>query len=288
MRLNLNLLSPYIYTMQYNKIKEAVQYIRQHTQLIPQFGIVMGSGLGQLAEDIEAEEIIKYKDIPHFPASTVLGHAGHLIFGKISGVPVVAMAGRFHYYEGYSVQEVTLPIRVMKSLGANTLLLSNAAGSVNPAHKLGDLVFIKDHINLLPDNPLRGPNDERLGVRFPDMLHAYDPALLDFAVKVANENNITAYTGVYVAMSGPNFETPAEYNYLHLIGGDLAGMSTVPEVLVGRHAGMKIFAASMVTDMGYPMEAIREISHEEVLAVSERAAPNMRLVVKRLVENFSA
>ncbi|MEZ4933068.1 MAG: purine-nucleoside phosphorylase [Saprospiraceae bacterium] len=272
--------------MQYNKIKEAEKYIRQRTSLIPQYGIVMGSGLGQLAEDIMAEEIIAYKDIPHFPASTVSGHAGHLIFGKIEGVPVVAMAGRFHYYEGYSLQEVTLPIRVMKSLGVKKLILSNAAGSVNPQHALGDLVFIKDHINLLPDNPLRGPNDDRLGVRFPDMLHAYDPDMLNAALSIAKNNGITAHVGVYAAMPGPNFETPAEYNYLHLIGADLAGMSTVPEVLVGRHAGMRIFAASLVTDLGYPPEAIREISHEEVLAVSQAAAPNMRLVVRELVKRF--
>ena len=273
--------------MLYDQIKAAEKYIRQRTSLVPQFGIVMGSGLGQLADDIEAEETIKYSDIPHFPVSTVVGHAGHLIFGKLSGVPVVAMAGRFHYYEGYSLQEVTLPIRVMKSLGAEKLILSNAAGSVNPTHQLGDLVFIKDHINLLPDNPLRGPNDERLGLRFPDMLHAYDKEMLHYAVKVAKENNIPAHTGVYIAMPGPNFETPAEYNFLHIIGGDLAGMSTVPEVLVGRHAGMKIFAASLVTDLGYPLENIREISHKEVLEVSNKAAPYMRLVVRKLVERFS-
>ena len=273
--------------MLYDQIKQATSYIRKIIPLVPRFGIVMGSGLGQLADDIEPEAVIEYHQIPHFPISTVEGHAGHLILGHISGVPVVAMAGRFHYYEGYSLQQATLPIRVMKDLGASHLILSNAAGSVHPAHELGDLVFIKDHINLLPDNPLRGSNDERLGVRFPDMLHAYDRAMLDCAVRVAKENNIPAHTGVYAAMPGPNFETPAEYNYLHAIGADLAGMSTVPEVLVGRHEGMKIFAASMVTDKGYPMEAIREISHDEVLEVSQKAAPNMRLVVREIVEGFA-
>ena len=273
--------------MLYDQIKQASAYIRSRTSLVPRFGIVLGSGLGQLAEDIEAEVVIDYQHIPHFPTSTVAGPSGRLILGHISGVAVVAMAGRFHYYEGYSLQQVTLPIRLMKELGATCLILSNAAGSVHPAHELGDIVFIKDHINLLPDNPLRGPNDSRLGVRFPDMLHAYDKSMLDFAVKVAKENNIPAHVGVYAAMPGPNFETPAEYHYLHTIGADLAGMSTVPEVLVGRHAGMRIFAASMVTDKGYPMEAIREISHQEVLEVSQKAAPNMRLVVREIVKKFA-
>lgn len=272
--------------MLYEKIKEAEAYIRSRTALVPRFGIVLGSGLGALAGDIEAEVAMDYGDIPHFPATTVQGHAGQLILGKLAGVPVVAMAGRFHYYEGHSLQAATFPVRVMKSLGAECLLLSNAAGSVNPAYGLGDLVFIEDHINLLPDNPLRGPNDERLGPRFPDMLHAYDRPMLDFAEGAAKANGIRAYRGVYAVMQGPNFETPAEYGYLHRIGADLAGMSTVPEVLVARHAGMKIFAMSMVTDLGYPLEAIRPISHEEVLRIAEAAAPKMRLIVRELVRNF--
>lgn len=272
--------------MLYDQIKKATDFIRQHTSLVPRFGIVMGSGLGQLADDIQIEKAIHYSDIPGFPVSTVSGHAGQLLFGHISGVPVVAMAGRFHFYEGYSMKEVTLPIRVIKMLGAENLILSNAAGSVNPNHELGDIVFITDHINLMPDNPLRGPNDDRLGIRFPDMLHTYDQQFLIAAQEIADNHGITAHTGVYAAMPGPNFETPAEYNYLHFIGADLAGMSTVPEVLVGRHAGMKIFAASMVTDKGFPLAAIREISHEEVLEVSERAAPKMRLIVRELVQRF--
>ncbi len=273
--------------MLYDQIKEAEQFIRQRTSVIPRFGIVLGSGLGRLVDDIDADEVIDYKAIPHFPVSTVEGHAGQLILGTLSGVPVVAMAGRFHYYEGYSLKEATLPIRVMKALGATHLLLSNAAGTVNPDHELGDIVFIKDHINLLPDNPLRGPNDKRLGVRFPDMLHTYDQGMLDYAVLVATENNIKAHVGIYAALSGPNYETPAEYNFLHIIGSDLAGMSTVPEVLVGRHAGMKIFAASMVTDKGFPKEAIREISHDDVLKVSAATEPYMRLVIRKLVERFA-
>ncbi len=273
--------------MLYDQIEKAVNHIRQHTLIVPKFGIVLGSGLGKLADDIEAEVVFDYHSIPHFPVSTVEGHKGQLIIGTLSGVHVVAMVGRFHYYEGYSLKEATLPIRVMKMLGATHLLLSNAAGSVNPDHKLGDIVFIKDHINLLPDNPLRGPNDERLGIRFPDMLNTYDKEMLAFAAQTASEHGINAHSGVYAAMQGPNFETPAEYNFLHFIGADLAGMSTVPEVLVGRHAGMKIFAASMVTDMGYPLEAIREISHEEVLKISTAAEPNMRLVFKKIVERFA-
>jgi len=272
--------------MLYDQINEAKNYIRQRTSIVPRFGIVLGSGLGALVDDIVAEAVIPYKSIPHFPNSTVEGHAGELVLGTLSTVPVVAMAGRFHYYEGYSLRKATLPIRVMKALDATHLLLTNAAGTVNPAHELGDLVFIRDHINLLPDNPLRGPNDERLGVRFPDMLHAYDREMLEYAQEIARENKIPAHVGIYAALQGPNFETPAEYDYLHRIGTDLAGMSTVPEVLVGRHAGLKIFAASMVTDKGFPKEAIKEIDHDEVLSISAAAGPNLRLVFRKIIERF--
>lgn len=271
--------------MLYEKIMAAEKFIRTQTDMVPHFGIVLGTGLGQLAESIETEVAIDYSDIPNFPVSTVKGHAGKLIFGKLSGVPVVAMAGRFHYYEGYSLQEATLPIRVMKFLGATHLIVSNAAGSTNADYELGDIVFINDHINLLPDNPLRGPNDERLGVRFPDMLHAYDKEMIAFAKSVAEKNNIRTHEGVYVAMSGPNFETPAEYNFIHVIGGDLAGMSTVPEVIVGKHMGMKIFALSMVTDKGFPKEEIKEITHEDVLKIANTSAPKMQLVVEEVIRN---
>jgi purine-nucleoside phosphorylase len=209
-----------------------------------------------------------------------------LIFGKLSGAPVVAMAGRFHYYEGYTLKQATFPVRVMKALGVERLVVSNAAGSVNPSHQIGDLVIISDHINLLPDNPLRGPNDERLGVRFPDMLHTYDREMIELAECIAEEAGIRTYRGVYAALSGPNLETPAEYTYLHRIGADLAGMSTVPEVLVAKHAGLKIFAVSVVTDLGYPPEAIRETSVEDVIAAAGKASPKLRWIVKKMAEKY--
>jgi purine-nucleoside phosphorylase len=269
--------------MLYDQIQEAVRYIRIRTDFQPDTGIIFGTGLGELAGDIEAVEVIDYEDIPYFPVSTVSFHRGQLVFGKLNGASVVAMVGRSHYYEGYSLREVTFPVRVMKFLGAEQLFVSNAAGSVNPAHEIGDLVFIKDHINLLPDNPLRGPNDERLGVRFPDMLHTYDAELLDRAEAIARAHGIRTHRGVFAVLSGPNLETPAEYTWLHRIGADLAGMSTVPEVLVAKHSGMKIFALSVVTDLGYPPEAIRETSVEDVIAVANKAGKNMGVVVSGLL-----
>lgn len=269
--------------MLYEQIQEAVRFIRSKTDFQPMCGIVLGTGLSGFVEDIETEISLDYEEIPNFPVSTVQSHQGQLVFGKLAGVPVVAMAGRFHYYENYSLQQVTFPIRVMKFLGADTVVLSNAAGSVNPSHKTGDLVFIRDHINLLPDNPLRGPNDERLGVRFPDMLHTYDRQMLDKAIALAMELGISAHTGVLAVMQGPNLETPAEYVFLHRIGADLAGMSVVPEVLVAKHSGMRIFAVSVVTDLGYPPEAIRETSVEDVIAVAKEAEPKLRLLLKRLL-----
>lgn len=269
--------------MLYDQIQEAVRYIRQRTAISPVIGIVLGTGLSGFTEEMEVEMAINYQDIPNFPVSTVKSHRGQLMFGKLEGIPVVAMAGRFHYYEGYTLQQVTFPIRVMKFLGVELLLLSSAVGSVNPAHQIGDLVFIRDHINLLPDNPLRGPNDERLGVRFPDMLHTYDKELIAQALSIARENSIPAHTGVLAVMQGPNLETPAEYDFLHRIGADLAGMSVVPEVLVARHSGMKIFAVSVVTDLGYPPGVIRETSVEDVIAAAGAAEPKLRKVVKSLV-----
>lgn len=199
--------------MLFDEIKTAAAFIRQQSSLVPRTGIVMGSGLSHLVDEVKVDAVIPYQDIPHFPKSTVAGHAGQLILGHLSGVPIVAMAGRFHYYEGYEMEKVTLPIRVMRELGAESLILSNAAGSVNPAYELGDLVFIRDHINLMPANPLRGPNDGRLGLRFPDMLHAYDALFLTWAEEIAVAQQINVHKGVYAAMPGPNFETPAEYHF---------------------------------------------------------------------------
>ncbi len=257
--------------------------MRSKTNVKPKVGIILGSGLGGLVNDIEGAQSIGYQEIPHFPVSTVKGHAGKLVFGELAGVTVMAMAGRFHYYEGYSMQQLTFPVRVMKALGVELLIVSNAAGSVNADIEAGDLMFIRDHINLQADNPLRGPNDERLGVRFPDMLHAYDPALLDHASAIAQANGIRAHRGVYVALQGPNLETPAEYEFMHRIGADAVGMSTVPEVIVARHAGMRVFAVSVVSNKSYPISTIKETSHEDVLEMVGKAAENLSLVVKELL-----
>jgi purine-nucleoside phosphorylase len=272
--------------MLYEQIQEATKFIRRHTTLNPKAGITLGTGLSGLAEDIEREAVIDYQDIPHFPVSTVQSHQGKLIFGKLAGVPVVAMAGRFHYYEGYSMQQVTFPVRVMKSLGIERLIISNAAGSTNSAIEAGDLVFIEGHINLQPENPLRGTNDERLGVRFPDLLHTYDREMLDQASTIAKNYGICAHRGVYVGLQGPNLETPAEYNFLHKIGGDVVGMSTVPEVLVAKHAGMKIFVVSVVSNKCYPIEEIRETTVEDVIAVVQGSEPKVSLLVKELIAKF--
>jgi purine-nucleoside phosphorylase len=270
----------------YEQIRESSQFIQQLTDFQPLTGIVLGTGLSGLTKDIDVVCSIHYGDIPHFPVSTVQSHQGKLILGSLAGEPVAAMAGRFHYYEGYTMQQVTFPVRVMKSLGCERIIVSNAAGGVNPAQQNGDLVFISDHINLLPENPLRGPNDERLGPRFPDLSDVYDKEMLRRAIEIATANGIRAHTGVYVALQGPNLETPAEYAYVHRIGGDLVGMSTVPEVLVAKHSGMKVFAVSIVTDKGYPPHEIRETSVEDVIAVAEAAAPKMALIVKALLKEM--
>ncbi len=269
--------------MLYQQINEALQFIRSKTGFAPSTGIILGTGLGQLADEITIEASIDYKDIPHFPVSTVASHAGRLIFGKLNGEPVVAMAGRFHYYEGYSMQQVTFPVRVMKALGIGRIIISNAAGSTNAAIEAGDLVFISDHINLQPDNPLRGPNDVRLGVRFPDLLKTYDERLISQAVAISEEKNIRAHTGVYVALPGPNLETPAEYDFLHRVGGDVVGMSTVPEVLVARHSGLKVFVVSVVSNKCFPIETITETTMEEVISVVNGASPKVAAVVRELL-----
>ncbi|MCB0568966.1 MAG: purine-nucleoside phosphorylase, partial [Phaeodactylibacter sp.] len=221
---------------------------------------------------------------PHFPVSTVQSHKGKLVFGALAGRPVVAMAGRFHYYEGYTARELTFPVRVLKFLGIERLFISNAAGSTNPAIEAGDIVFIRDHINTQPDNPLRGPNDERLGPRFPDMLHTYDRQLNAMGLEIGRRHGIRCHEGVYLALQGPNLETPAEYRYFHTIGADLVGMSTVPEVLVARHMGLPVMAMSVATNKCYPIEEIRETTVDEVIAVAQSAEPKMRQVMMGLLE----
>jgi len=267
----------------YEQVQEALQYIQQRTDAQPRFGIILGTGLSGLAEQIQASATFPYAEIPHFPASTVESHAGKLVFGQLNGHQVVAMAGRFHYYEGYSAQQITFPVRVMAALGVQRLIISNAAGSVNPEIEAGDIVFIRDHINLQPDNPLRGPNDERLGPRFPDMLKTYDRALNARGLEIAKQHGIRAHEGVYLCLQGPNLETPAEYHFAHTIGAELVGMSTVPEVLVARHAGLELLVMSVATNKCYPIEELTETTVEEVIAVAKRAEPKMRQIVEELL-----
>ncbi len=269
--------------MLYEQIQEALQFIQTQTGFKPRVGIVLGTGLGGLVDEIDIQCSISYKDIPHFPVSTVESHQSRLIFGTLAGQPIVAMAGRFHYYEGYSMKQVTFPIRVLKFLDIEKLIISNVSGSTNANIYAGDLVFIKDHINLQPENPLRGENDERLGPRFPDMLNTYDRNMIDQAMEIAVANNIRAHEGVYVGLQGPNLETPAEYQYLHRIGGDVVGMSTVPEVLVARHMSLSVFVVSVVSNKCYPIETITETTLEAVIELAKVAEPKMRLVVKELL-----
>lgn len=271
----------------YDQIQESVQFLQSLCDLKPRYGIILGTGLGKLTEEINVVKEIPYADIPYFPESTVESHQGKLIFGHLAGQPIIAMAGRFHYYEGYSMKQVTFPVRVMKMLGIERLIISNAAGSTNADMLPGDVVFVRDHINLHPENPLRGVNDERLGPRFPDMLHAYDRSLNALALDIAKAQGTRAHEGVYVGLQGPNLETPAEYQYLQRIGGDLVGMSTVPEVLVARHMSLPIFVLSVVSNLCYPIEAIQETTIEEVLEVVGKAEPKIRELVVALIREIS-
>ena len=273
--------------MLYEQIQEAITFIRSKTNFQPQFGIILGTGLGNLSEEMEIEAEIPYREIPHFPVSTVQSHKGKLVFGKLGKHSVVAMAGRFHYYEGYSMKEVTFPVRVLKFLGIQHLIISNAAGGTNQHLYAGDIVFIRDHVNLQPENPLRGVNDERLGQRFPEMMKTYDQALNAKALEIAHQNGIRAHEGVYVGLQGPNLETPAEYNFLHTIGGDVVGMSTVPELLVARHMDLPVFVASIVTNKCYPLETLTETTVEEVIEVAQNAEPKLRLIVKKLLNHIA-
>ena len=268
----------------FDKIQATAAYINRQIKHRPQTGIILGSGLGGLIDIIEKETEIPYSEIPNFPVSTVQGHEGKLVFGKIGGTHVVLMAGRFHYYEGYSMEAVTFPVRVMKALGVDTLIVSNAAGGTNKDFEIGDLMIITDHINLFPEHPLRGHNDERLGVRFPDMSQPYDAEMISTAEQWAKEQGITIRKGVYSGIQGPTFETPAEYGWLYTIGGDAVGMSTVPEVIVARHGDMKVFAISVITDLGVTENPVT-ISHEEVLEAANAAAPKMAALVAALIKN---
>ena len=267
------------------KILETVDFIKSKTNgFEPEVGIVLGSGLGGLVNVIDTQYAISYKDIPNFPVSTVHGHEGKLIMGTLSGRKVVAMQGRFHYYEGYSTKEVTFPIRVLKYLGIKLLVLSNASGGINPDFRVSDIMFITDHINLLP-NPLIGKNDDRIGTRFPEMSEAYDKKVLAFADKIADELKIQVQHGVYVGDTGPTYETPAEYNYYRIIGGDCVGMSTVPEVIIARHCGLPVFAMSIITDLGGKDIAV-QVTHEEVINAANVAEPKMTAILKEMLKRF--
>jgi len=269
-----------------SKIEESARFIQERTDFVPEIGIILGTGLGALADDIEIDRVIPYGEIPWFPISTVESHQGNFIIGELSGKQVVAMQGRFHYYEGYSMQQVTFPVRVMKTLGIKVLIISNAAGGMNRNMKRGDLMIICDHINLLGDNPLRGENDPELGPRFLDMSNAYDPELIQLAQQIALEKGIYIMKGVYAALAGPNFETPAEYRYLISIGADAVGMSTVPEVFVARHAGMKVFGVSCITDLAID-GVVEPVSHQVVIQAANEAQPKLKLLIKELVGKIS-
>lgn len=268
----------------YEKISETTEFIQHKAKTRPRVGIVLGTGLGGLSEEIEQETSIPYQEIPNFPVSTVSGHEGALIFGTLSGCPVVALHGRFHYYEGYDMQTLTFPIRVMKELGIEQLFLSNASGGVDPEFEIGDIMLIQDHINLLPSNPLIGPNDERLGPRFLDMSQVYDPQLIAEAEGVADEAGIKVQKGVYAAISGPTFETPAEYRYIRRIGADAIGMSTIPEAITARHMGVRCFAVSVITDLGVEGK-IHEVSHEEVKKEAAKVEHRMTRIIKEMLRS---
>lgn len=265
------------------KLQETVKWIQERIDLQPQYGIILGTGLGNLVSEIVVKHRLKYADIPNFPVSTVKGHSGELIFGFIGEKPVVAMSGRFHYYEGYSMKEVTFPVRVMKLLGIEVLFIGSAAGGLNQHIHTGDLVILNDHINLQPDHPLRGYNSEELGPRFPDMLHTYDKELIRKGMSIAHKKGIRCHTGVYVGVQGPSLETPAEYMFMHRIGGDVVGMSTVSEVTVAKHMDLKVFAMAVCTDMGYPPEAIQVTTHDDVIKVAAEAEPKMTTIMKEMI-----
>ncbi len=267
------------------KIHETIEYLEGKTSLKPEIGIILGTGLGGLVNEIEVSHTIPYEFIPNFPVSTVEGHHGQLIFGTMCNHPVIAMQGRFHYYEGYTMQEIAFPIRIMKHLGINLLILSNASGGLNPDFEIGDLMVIEDHINLMKDNPLLGPNEREMGPRFTDMSQAYDPSLIEKVFAIADANQIKLQRGVYAAISGPTFETPAEYRYIRTIGADAVGMSTVPEVITARHMGLLCFAFSVISDLGVPGKII-EITHQDVIDAASKAEPKMTTIIKNLLRDL--
>ncbi len=276
--------------MEFEKLNEALTFIRSFYKDKPKVGIILGTGLGALVDEVETKLTISYEDIPHFPLSTVESHAGKLIFGKLSGQNVMVMQGRFHYYEGYSMQQIVFPVRVMKMLGIEYLFVSNAAGALNPTYRLSELMVLEDHINLLPSNPLIGKNISELGIRFPDMFEPYSSKLINLADEIVKEqatknNKINFHKGVYVSVSGPNLETRAEYRYLRTIGADAVGMSTVPEVIAAVHMNLPVFAVSVLTDLCQP-ENVKPITLEEVLQAAALAEPKMAFLFKEMIKKL--
>lgn len=268
----------------YDKIQDAVSAIRKSWGKKPHAGIILGTGLGPLVQRIEVEATIEYGDIPHFPKSTATSHRGRLVCGMLCGLPVMAMEGRFHMYEGYELKQITLPVRVMKAMGADLLIVSNACGGLNPFFKSGDIMLIDDHINLMGDNPLIGINDDRLGPRFPDMCNPYDLSLIQATLKTARKHDIVAHQGVFVAVSGPNLETRSEYRFLRMIGADVVGMSTVPEVIVAVHAGMRCVGFSVITDMCLP-DALEPADVQKIIAIANDAEPRLTSLVTGVLDH---
>ncbi|MFP9098256.1 purine-nucleoside phosphorylase [Flavobacterium sp. RHBU_24] len=266
----------------WEKVQQTVKYIQDKINVAPQYGVILGSGLGSFADDITIEHAIPYSELPNFPVSTVEGHAGKLIFGTIGDKNVVAMQGRFHYYEGYSMQQVTFPVRVMKYLGVEKLIVSNASGGVNSFYKVGDVVLIYDHINMMPEHPLRGTNDGRFGPRFLNMSEPYSRAMIAKAKEIAVAKGIDVKDGIYLGLQGPTFETLSEYRMVKILGADCVGMSTVPEVIVARHMDIECFGISVITDMG-DSDGVGSVSHDEVLAAANAAEPKVRLLIKELI-----
>lgn len=266
----------------WEKVQETVNYIQSKTNFSPEYGVILGSGLGGFTEDIQIEFTLPYNEIPNFPVSTVQGHKGAMVFGTIGNKKVVAMQGRFHFYEGYDMKEVTFPVRVMKYLGVQKLVVSNASGGVNPFYKVGDIVIIYDHINMMPEHPLRGKNDERFGPRFVNMSEPYSRELINKAKAIAIELNIEVKDGIYYGLQGPTFETLSEYRMVKILGADCVGMSTVPEVIVARHMDMQCFGISVITDMG-DEHNIDTVSHQEVLEAAKKAEPKVRTLIKELI-----
>ena len=269
----------------WSEVQETVSFIKEKTNFNPEYGVILGSGLGNFTDDIKIEFSLPYSEIPNFPLSTVQGHKGALVFGTVGSKKVVAMQGRFHYYEGYSMKEVTFPVRVMKYLGVSKLIVSNASGGVNSNYKVGSIVLIKDHINMMPEHPLRGKNDERFGPRFVNMSEPYSRKMIAKVKEIASELNIEVHDGIYLGLQGPTFETLAEYKMVKNIGADCVGMSTVPEVIVARHMELETFGLSVITDMG-DEENIEDVNHSEVLKAAQKAEPDVRILIKELIKNY--